>query len=132
MTLDEAIALQPAWVGMWINWLVVSVFILPLALLIWKESRIIGLVSFVAALLGGAGVFWLHSQMGFVKLLGLPHVLFWTPLAIYLFGKIKGKLTPLWPRRIMSVTFITVVVALLFDYADVIRWVFGERTPFSG
>lgn len=132
MTLEEAIALQPAWIGIWLNWLVFAVFALPLTLLIWKQSRITAVVTFVLAVLGGFGVYWMHGQMGYVKLLGLPHIILWTPLAYYLFRQIKQNDMPQWPKRITMVVLATVLISLVFDYVDVARWLLGERTPFTG
>jgi hypothetical protein len=55
MTLEEAIAQQPAWVG-----------------------------------------YWLYDRMGYVKLLGLPHIVVWTPLAIYLVVLLRRDDLPMW------------------------------------
>ena len=131
MTLDEMIALQPAWVGYWVNWLFIGAFVLPLALLIWKETRITAVVTFVASVMGGAGVFYLYEQMGYVKLLGLPHIIVWVPLSFYLYKQINKPDMPLWPKRIMAVVLVTILISLVFDVADVARYILGERTPFT-
>ena len=33
-TMEEAIALQPAWIGIWLNWMMIGVVFLPLALFV--------------------------------------------------------------------------------------------------
>ena len=71
MTMEEAIALQPAWVGIWLNWLFFGAFVLPLALLIWKKSRIVGLLTLALsacpALRSYSGCM---SRLGYVKAAG--------------------------------------------------------------
>ena len=132
MTLEQAIAQQPAWVGYWLYWLLFGAFVLPLTLLVWRQSRIAGVAAIVAAVVAGFGVGWLYDQMGYVKLLGLPHIVAWTPLAIYLFVQIRRDDMPRWPRRIMVVVLATILVSLAFDYTDAVRYLLGERTPLAG
>ena len=129
MTMQEAIDLQPLWVRLWLNWMLFGAFALPLALLIWRQSRIAGIATLISDVAAGFGTGWLYSQMGYVKLLGLPHILFWTPVAIYLFLQLRRADLPKWPRWIMTVVLATIVVSLAFDYTDALRYVLGERTP---
>lgn len=132
MTLEEALAQQPAWVGYWLKWMMVGSFFLPLALLIWKPSRMAGIASLVAAILSAIGVTLLFNALGYVKLLGLPHILILTPLAIYLFTQTKRADMPSIPRWIIVIVLATTLISLVFDYTDVIRYLLGERTPPSG
>ena len=71
----------------------------------------------------------MYEQMGYVRLLGLPHVILWTPLAVYLFRQVRRPDMPQWPARLMSVTLVVILISLAFDYVDVIRWMLGERVP---
>ena len=130
MTFEQALALQPAWLGYWLNWLFFGAFVLPLALLFWKQSRIIALVTVVASVIAGAGVYWLFGQMGYVKLLGLPHIIVWGPLSFYLYSRLKQPDMPIWPKRIVAVVLITILISLAFDVVDVARYILGNRTPF--
>ena len=131
MTFDAAIQLQPQWVQVWLNVLLFGAFFLPLTLFIWKQTRLTGFITLVTSVLGGVGVTWLYDQMGYVKLLGLPHVIFWTPIVFYLYRQIKHADVPIWPKRIMVVIALTIVISLVFDYADVARWLLGERQSFA-
>jgi hypothetical protein len=126
MTLDQAITLQPLWVQYWLKVLVFGVLILPIALLVWKQTRITSLVILAASALAGFGVFRMFDTFGYVKLLGLPHVILWTPLAYYLFTQIKREDMPIWPRRNMIVVLAVFVASLVFDYVDVVRYVVGK------
>jgi len=129
MTLQEAIAQQPAWIGYWLKWLVFGAFILPLTLLIWRQTRLAAVAAIVAGVAGAFATGWLYDQMGYVKLLGLPHIVVWTPLAVYLFMLLKRPDVPAWPKRIVVVVLATILISLAFDYADVARYQLGERAP---
>lgn len=129
MTFEEVMAQQPMWLVWWLNWLFFGAFVLPVALLIWKRTRVTAVVTVVASVLGGIGVTTMYGQMGYVKLLGLPHVIIWTPLAIYLWKQAQADDMPVWAGRIIWVVLATILVSLAFDYVDVARYVLGERTP---
>ena len=129
MTLQDAIAHQPTWVRLWLDWLLFGALALPLTLFIWRQTQIAALVAIVTGAAGSFGVGWLYGQMGFVKLLGLPHIVFWTPAAGYLFLQLRRAELPRWPRWIMTVVLATIVISLAFDYTDALRYVLGERTP---
>ena len=103
--------------------------VLPLALLIWRPTRVAGLLTVLATVAGGFGVTSMFNSMGYVKLLGLPHVVIWTPLVIWLIVLLRGRDMPVWPRRILSLVILTILVSLAFDYVDVIRYLLGERAP---
>jgi|TARA_R110002049_G_scaffold10127_2_gene50287 hypothetical protein len=127
MSFEDAIALQPTWVAWWLNWLFIGAFVLPFALLIWRQSRVVGLVTLLSSFLAAAAVYGLFGQLGYVKLLGLPHVLIWTPLVAYLYRKQGKDYMPVWPRRIIWVVMVTITISLAFDYVDVIRYALGAR-----
>ncbi len=71
---------------------------------------------------------WLYAQFGFQRILGLAHVVFWTPLAIYLWRRrdqwrVRQTLGGKW----ILALFMTMSVSLVMDYADVVRYLMGER-----
>jgi hypothetical protein len=131
VTFEEAIALQPPWLAYWLYWLIFGTLVLPIALLIWRQSRVAGVATVAASLAAGLSVSWLFDRMGYVKLLGLPHIIVWTPLAIYLFFQIRRVDMPKWPRWIMIIVLVTLLISLAFDYTDVLRYLLGERTPLA-
>ncbi len=131
MSFEQAVALQPAWVGIWLNILLLGAFVLPVALLFWRASRMAGIWSLAAAVLSGVSVTWMFNQLGYVKLLGLPHLIFWGPLLVYLWDQIRRADMPLWPRRIMSVVMVVIAISLAFDVVDVLRYILGERGSFA-
>ncbi len=129
MTFEEAIAQQPLWVQWWLYLMFVGAIVLPIALLFWRKSRIAGAAALVASVVAGFAIGWMYGQLGYVKLLGLPHIILWTPLAIYLFMRMRDPEMPKWPRWIMGAVLATILISLAFDYTDVIRYLLGERTP---
>ena len=128
MTFQDAIAHQPLWVRLWLDWLLFVVIALPFALLVWKQSRIVVLAAIIADIPAGLGTAWIYQHMGYVKLLGLAHIFFWTPLAVYLYMQLKRTDLPQWPRWIIMVVLATLVISLAFDYTDALRYILGERT----
>lgn len=131
MTLEEAIALQPQWLTYWLNWMLFGAFVLPIALLIWRQSRIAGIASIVSGIAGAFSTAWLYDKLGYVKLLGLPHIILWTPLVIYLILLLRRGGMPKWPRWIIIIVLITILISLVFDYTDALRYLMGERTPLA-
>ncbi len=129
MTLEEAIAQQPQWVQIWLNILLLGAFVLPAVLLIWRQTRVAGIVSLIVSATAAYGVVWLYDRMGYVKLLGLPHLFLWTPLVIYLIGQFRRDDLPQIPRVVLGAVIATLLISLAFDFSDVIRYILGERVP---
>ena len=129
MTFQEAIAQQPQWVQLWLNVLLLGAFILPAVLLIWRSTRVAGIVILIVSLTAAFGVIWLYDRVGYTKMLGLPHVLLWTPLVIYLIGQFRTVAIPQLPKILLGCVIGTLLISLAFDYTDLIRYYLGDRTP---
>ncbi len=132
LTMEQAIALLPAWVGIWLNWMMIGVVFLPLALFVWRQTRLAALLSVLPAVASGLCVHFMFEKMGYVKLLGIPHVILWTPLVWYYLTLLRGDTIPTIARYIMYVILATMLVSLAFDYTDLIRYILGERAPLAG
>lgn len=127
MSFEEQALLLPQWVQYWINFIVVVPILVFLILLFGKMTRKDALIVLLLTVPAFAGTIILHAQFGMVRLLGLGHVVFWTPLAWYLFKRLRKNPPPPVFRIAMTILLVTIVVALIFDYADVVRWLLGER-----
>ena len=111
-------------VRLWMNWMML-VFISSLAFVAkfkaarWTFLAIIGTI--VLAL-----ITWVVSKN--IHLFGIPHLLIWTPLAVYLW---KSTLSPTsrlgMPEGVyskahivwVSLLFVTILISLVFDVRDV-------------
>lgn len=129
MTFEDALAQQPTWLGIWLNILLFGAFILPIALFIWRETRITAIITLLASGCAAMAIIRLYGEMGYVRLLGLPHVIIWTPLVVYLIAKSLHASTGVWPRRVLWAISATILVSLAFDYVDVLRYMLGDRMP---
>lgn len=106
-------------VRVWVNWMV-AIFLVSI-LFTWKHTsaRII-LAAFILTI-PVALLTWELS--GNVHLLGIPHLIVWLPLAVYLVKtEIAGNITRLksaYGIYIMLLLF-TIVTSLVFDIRDII------------
>jgi hypothetical protein len=119
MTLMEELSKQPPPLSYWLAWMVFMNLILPIAF-VWRqwEARVV-----IAVFLAN-GVFMsaLYDQMGYGKHLGLAHVVFWTPLVLWLalrFDAIRAR-SALFAAYVL-VLIATDAISLGIDFADVIE-----------
>lgn len=121
---EADIATAPLWVQYWLTFMgLVLMLAFPFAF-VRVEARWAALV----VLLTLPAMVALHSAIGFVRLLGIVHVILWTPLVIYLWRRrgewrVKETISGKW----IALLFATMMASLVFDYSDVARWLFGER-----
>ena len=115
---------MPGPIVVWVMFLF-SVNLIPALIFIETlEARVVlgGLVA------GAILQTWIFSKKGFVRLLGLGHVL-WLPMVIWL-----GYRVPLAdPGSLFAYALIAIVIvnslSLAIDTIDVIRYVRGNRKP---
>lgn len=124
--MTEMEANSPVWVIVWVNFMVA---ILALAIpfsFSYREAKWILLGS----VLGMIGTIVAYSLFGFTRLLGLGHIIFWTPTLIYIIT-VRGWKTyhkTLFSRWLV-VAAIVMGVSLAFDVIDSLRWILGDRAP---
>lgn len=130
MTLNEAMAeFGPSWLRVWLPLLMLGGFIAPIALIFWRQTRVIGIISIVASLIAAVTIDYMYKQMGYVKLLGLPHIILWTPLIVYLIIQTRRHDFAVWPKRILTFMITIIGISLVFDYVDAIRYFMGNTLP---
>ena len=67
------------------------------------------------------------DEIGYVRLLGIVHVILWTPLFVYLLRRAwHGEMRPGF-RVVMWLFVVSLAISLVFDYVDVVRYLLGER-----
>jgi hypothetical protein len=111
----------------WLYWMSFAIAITPLVLIFSKATRLDAVIVFLANLAMFVGMAWIYEQMGYVRMMGIVHVILWTPLFIYLFLRAKNGEMPLLCRLVMWMFAATLAVSLVFDYTDVVRYLLGER-----
>lgn len=67
------------------------------------------------------------EEFGYVRLLGLSHIVWWTPFVIYLFLRRKELDPATWFGRWALAVLVTNTLSLVVDYIDVIRYIAGDR-----
>jgi len=120
--MGEYIAQEPLWLQAWIYWL--GIANVASVLFVWKsvEARWAA-AAFVGVILFGG---WLFDQVGYVRLMGLPHVVFWTPLLVYLYRR-RATIDPKTVTgAYLYVLFATDGISLVIDYIDVVRYLLGD------
>lgn len=124
---EDAIATLPTTVRYWIMWMNVTTLA---ALVIFALNRATWSAALILLLTNVAMVttmMWLYGQVGFVHLLGLPHLVFWTPLVAWFVVVLRRGGLPRHPLTAMVILTITLSISLVFDAVDVARWLLGER-----
>ncbi len=108
----------------WVMLLVLVNFLVPLFYIQTLEAKL----AIVAVLSGAVIQSFIHSKLGFVRLLGLGHIL-WIPLVIWLGFRLSdvGLENPfgIWLTSLVLIN----TVSLVIDVIDVIRFISGERSP---
>lgn len=110
----------PVWLQIWVGWLIV----VNSAAVLFLSRRPARWV--LAAWLVNIGLMTALAQAnGFNKLLGLSHVVVWTPLLIYLYRRRRREVLSSGSssyERWIRVLFATNLLSLIIDYVDVARY----------
>jgi len=122
MGLVDRIAEGPAWIYWWTriidttNWLLVPLAFTDRrahwALTAWFANIIIILTLF--------------GTFGYVRLLGLSHILVWTPLLIYLWRERKPFSEESLAGKYLYWFMFVALASLIFDYIDLVRYMLGD------
>ena len=129
-TLGEAIALQPPWLMSYLYVLVAAnlgaiFFIVQRTQDGWRP-RYEAIAIVVAFLLAGEFMNYLYSQYGYVRLLGLAHLLFWTPVYSWVFTRRKQFTdAPIFSKFVLFY-LVMAGISLTIDTIDVARYLMGE------
>lgn len=111
------------WVA-WVGLLMLANMITPLFFIETLEAQVV-----LGAMMAGAAIqMSIFRMKGFVRLLGIGHIL-WIPMVIWLaIGFNPERLASPFGLWVATVVILN-SVSLLIDAADVARYINGERTP---
>ncbi len=129
-SLNAAIATEPLWLQGWVLLLVVA----NLGALLFVVKRREGglrmraepiaiLVSFFAA---AAFMGWLYTQVGYVRLLGLAHIVCWGPVWLWVVSRRKAIGTADLFGKYVHFYLGVSGLSLLIDVIDVVRYLLGD------
>jgi hypothetical protein len=128
MPFNEAMfTLASGWQTVWLYWMSFAIIVTPLVLVFSKATRLDAVIVLLTNIAMLVGMGWVYEQIGYVRLMGIVHVILWTPLFIYLLLRAKNGEMPLLCRLIIWMFVATLAVSLVFDYTDAIRYLLGER-----
>jgi hypothetical protein len=132
MTFEQALATQPAWIQIWVSWMGIALTASMIALAFSRTTRRDAAIILAVTVPLYFSMMWLYEQVGYVRLLGIVHVVFWTPLALYLWRRLQDPaiVTPF--RQVIWIVLATITISLAFDYVDVARYALGERESLVG
>lgn len=113
-------------VGYWLNWMGFIMF--ASVIFVWKHvpARFV-LGVFILLIPVGLLIF---SLSGSAHLIGIGHLIFWTPLAYYLYNKVITKeefKTKTFYGVWVWLVLITIGISLVFDVRDVILVSLGQK-----
>ncbi len=97
----------------------------------WYVDRPAGGAAIMAMALAFGVMAAIHARRGFVRLLGLGHIVAWTPLSLYfvfLLATGEGE-TPY--RWWLGLVVLSNTLSLVLDIMDVARYARGERLPIA-
>ena len=67
----------------------------------------------------------LYSTYGYVRILGLSHILMWTPLLVYLALNVMSFRDENWAGKYLHWLMLVIGVSLIFDYIDLVKYFMG-------
>ncbi|MDB2438936.1 hypothetical protein N9W89_09495 [Hellea sp.] len=128
MSMNEHMMASPTWVVIWMGIMgLLHIAAIPFAIKDWRP-RIMVIVMIINMMFMGA----LFHTYGYTRILGLSHVIFWTPLLAYLWKSRNKDPERVWTGRFVKLAIVIIFISLLFDYTDVVRYVLGDRAVMSG
>lgn len=130
-TLSDAImATQPTWLISYLYVLVAAnlgaVFFIAKRTENGWRPRYEALAIIVAFLLAGQFMDYLYAQYGYVRLLGLAHIVFWTPVYAWIFMHRKDYDTTPYFAKFVLFYLVMAGISLTIDVIDVARYLLGE------
>lgn len=129
-SLGDAIATEPVWLQAWVLTLVLT-HLIAIVFVVTREhgnwrmrlEPIAILASFVIA---GAFMSWLYEAVGYVRLLGVAHLVFWTPAFVWIFVRRRAVGTHSIFGKYLLVYLAIAGVSLVVDVVDVVRYLIGD------
>jgi hypothetical protein len=129
-TLGDAIATEPLWLRSWL-FVLVTVNLAALLFVVGREGgrwrvRLEPIAILASFLVAGVFMGWLYEQVGYVRLLGLAHLLFWGPVWVWILLRRTAIGTGSWFGRYVHAYLVVAGISLAIDTVDVVRHLLGD------
>lgn len=133
-SLTEAIFTEPLWLQIWVMLLVIAnmgavAFVVSRPGEVWRirKEAIAIITSFVVAAII---MDWMYLTYGYVRLLGMAHLLAWTPAYVYVLSQRKHLGFSSCFGKYIHFYLLVAGISLLIDVLDVIRYFAGDGELF--
>ncbi len=127
MDFNQHMAASPNWVVYWMALMGgVMIAAIPFAIKDWR-ARFAILAMIGNLIVMGA----LFDRFGYTRILGLAHIIFWTPLLAYYWKTRNAHPDRIWTGRWVKLAMVIIFISLLFDYTDVLRYLLGNHSVMS-
>jgi hypothetical protein len=129
-TLNDAILAQTGGLQAWVMVLVVT-HVVALAFIAQRTPegwrvRFESLAIFLSFVAAAAFMTWLYAQVGYVRLLGVAHLVFWTPVyAWVLLHRRTLQREGLFGKYVL-LYLVVAGISLVIDLIDLIRYLMGD------
>ncbi|QEG22354.1 hypothetical protein [Mariniblastus fucicola] len=118
------VAAQPQWLQIWGN-ILGPVTLLSMILFLFRRNLIPVALLTVFVL---PSMLLLYHNFGYSRILGLAHIVFWTPADVYLLKiRTTWRVRETWLGKWIIVALAVMLISLAFDYVDLARWLLGDR-----
>ena len=111
---------EPLWLQAWVYWMMI---INTAAFFFLKTTE--GKAVVIAWVGNVITMSILYEMVGYVRLLGLSHVIWWTPLVIFLFMR-RDRFPQGAVATWLWILLLTNSASLVIDYIDVARYFMGD------
>ena len=108
---------QPLWVKLWVGWMMI---INTLSIVFLKKRM--GKIIFAVWNANGLTMLVLFVLNGYNRMLGLSHIIWWTPLIVYMYKMKDVDMEPKVYKVWYKILFITICCSLIIDYIDLVRY----------
>tara|TARA_R110000868_G_scaffold17774_3_gene77588 strand:- start:395 stop:799 length:405 start_codon:yes stop_codon:yes gene_type:complete len=118
-TQGEYTAALPQWVQLWMNWMGI---VLALGSLVFTFFKVEARWLLLAFALSIVATFALGMTIGWNGLWGSTHLVFWTPVVIYMYRRLpainSNSIYGVWYLLALA----TMIISLVFDAKDVVQY----------
>ena len=126
----------PLWVQVWV--VVLGLVVISCVAFLHTTEGRWAAVALLVVLVGNGILLW--RDRGLSRAMGLPHLLAWLPLMIYLSARLltdgrgpKMVYAEQPALYVWTLTYLcTITVSVMFDVADVARWMLGDNNLIRG